>query len=84
MLSAQTKNQIWIPPGFAHGFAVLSEEAVFHYKCTNFYNKEAERTILFNDSELNIYWHVDEPIISAKDIQGVSFNKINKDFLYNL
>ena len=82
MLSAQTKNQIWIPPGFAHGFAVLSDEAVFHYKCTNFYNKEAERTILFNDSELNIYWHVDEPIISSKDSQGVPFNKINKDFLF--
>jgi dTDP-4-dehydrorhamnose 3,5-epimerase len=84
ILSSQSKNQIWIPPGFAHGFAVLSEEAIFHYKCTNFYNSDAERTILYNDSQLNIFWQVDDPIISPKDLQGVPFNQINKDFLYNL
>lgn len=82
ILSDQTKNQIWIPPGFAHGFAVLSDEAIFHYKCTKPYSKEDERTILYSDKDLNIYWHLDEPLISEKDLLGVPFKKINKDFLY--
>lgn len=70
-LSDQNKRQVWIPPGFAHGFSVLSETAIFIYKCTNYYNKEAERTLLYNDPSLNIDWKVTSPIVSLKDQQGV-------------
>lgn len=81
-LSSENHNQIWIPPGFAHGFSVLSEEAIFHYKCTALYSKKDERSILFNDKDLNIDWKVDALNISEKDLKGVEFNKIEKDFLF--
>ena len=70
-LSAENKKQIWIPPGFAHGFSVLSETALFHYKCTNYYNKAAERCLLYNDPVLQIDWRVQKPIVSEKDGKGV-------------
>ncbi|MCD4651010.1 MAG: dTDP-4-dehydrorhamnose 3,5-epimerase [Candidatus Cloacimonetes bacterium] len=72
-ISAKNKLQLWIPPGFAHGFAVLSESALFHYKCTTVYNPEAEKIILYNDSDLNIDWQVDSPVLSAKDLEGIRF-----------
>ena len=70
-LSAENKKQIWIPPGFAHGFSVLSETALFHYKCTNYYNKAAERCLLYNDPVLQIDWRVQKPIVSEKDGKGM-------------
>ncbi len=82
ILSEQAHNQLWIPPGFAHGFSVLSEEAVFSYLCTNYYNKESERTIIYNDKNLNINWQVDNPIVSEKDLKGKAFNQIQKDFIF--
>jgi len=82
-LSAEKHNQLWIPQGFAHGFSVLSEEAIFLYKCTNTYNKESERCIVYNDEDLSINWQVKNPIISSKDILGNSFNSIKKDFKFN-
>ena len=60
VLSSQNKLQLWIPAGFAHGFSVLSEEAVFSYKCTNYYSKAHERSILFNDSDLKIDWKIEQ------------------------
>ncbi len=68
-LSAENKTQLYIPQGFAHGFAVTSPSAVFFYKCDSFYNPEAERGIHFSDPELAIPWPVSESdsIISAKD-----------------
>ncbi|GAB4151852.1 MAG: dTDP-4-dehydrorhamnose 3,5-epimerase [Ignavibacteriales bacterium] len=81
-LNSDSKYQFWIPPGFAHGFSVLSEEAIFHYKCTNFYNKESERCIIFNDSDLNIDWKIESPIVSGKDLKGEKFTNIKKDFFY--
>ncbi len=81
-LNDETKNQLWIPPGFAHGFSVLSDSAVFSYKCSALYNKQSERAILFNDSELMIDWKVDKPIVSEKDLQAKLFKEIEKDFLY--
>ncbi|CAN5510498.1 dTDP-4-dehydrorhamnose 3,5-epimerase [soil metagenome] len=72
-LSEENHKLIWIPPGFAHGFSVLSKEAIFHYKCTNYYNKESERAIIYNDSDLNIDWKVEKPIVSEKDLQARSF-----------
>lgn len=70
-LSEENKKQFFIPRGFAHGFIVLSETAIFSYKCDNFYNKEAEGGIIYNDKQLKIDWKLteDEFIVSDKDIQ---------------
>jgi dTDP-4-dehydrorhamnose 3,5-epimerase len=81
-LSEENHVQLWIPPGFAHGFSVLSDEAIFSYKCTELYSKEHERAILYNDKELNINWQVDNPIVSEKDFQAKLFKDIDKDFFY--
>lgn len=81
-LNEETKNQLWIPPGFAHGFSVLSDVAIFSYKCTSLYNKQSERAILFNDPDLDIDWKISNPIVSQKDLQARSFKEIEKDFLY--
>ncbi|WP_026703789.1 dTDP-4-dehydrorhamnose 3,5-epimerase [Flavobacterium soli] len=69
LLSGENQKQFFVPRGFAHGFLVLSETATFFYKCDNFYNKESEGGIIFNDPALNIEWHFkgDELIISEKD-----------------
>jgi len=64
---------IWIPPGFAHGYMVLSEHAIVFYKTTDYYAPEHERTILWNDPELAIRWPLDgEPIVSDKDRRGTA------------
>ncbi len=81
LMSGDNHIQLWIPPGFAHGFSVLSDEAVFHYKCTAYYSKEHERAILYNDPALNINWKVDNPVVSEKDQLNLLFKEINKDFL---
>jgi len=69
LLSAEKQNQFFIPKGFAHGFLVLSETAIFFYKCDNFYNKESEGGIKYNDPIINIDWQfeIDKLIISEKD-----------------
>jgi dTDP-4-dehydrorhamnose 3,5-epimerase len=69
LLSAENQNQLFVPKGFAHGFLVTSESAIFFYKCDSFYDKESEGGIIFNDSSLKIDWKfpVNELIISAKD-----------------
>jgi dTDP-4-dehydrorhamnose 3,5-epimerase len=72
-LSAENKEQLWIPPGFAHGFLVLTERADVVYKATDYYHPESDRTILWNDSSLSINWPIPEgvqPIISNKDAAG--------------
>ena len=81
-LSEENHKQLWLPPGFAHGFSVLSDEAIFAYKCTSLYSKEHERAIIFNDADLNIDWNVKNPIISEKDLQAQFFKNIEKDFIY--
>ncbi|MCB0725593.1 MAG: dTDP-4-dehydrorhamnose 3,5-epimerase [Ignavibacteriae bacterium] len=81
-LTEDNHMQIWIPPGFAHGFSVLSDEAIFLYKCTAYYNKESERSIMYNDPDLRIDWRVEAENISEKDMQGVAFKDIGKDFVY--
>jgi dTDP-4-dehydrorhamnose 3,5-epimerase len=78
ILSAENKRQLWIPPGFAHGFIVLSESAEFLYKTTDYYAPEHERCIRWNDDELAIDWqYADEPLVSEKDAQGTSFKDAN-------
>lgn len=81
-LSEDNNNQLWIPPGFAHGFSVLSDEAVFSYKCTALYSKKDERSIIFNDDKLNIDWKIENPVVSDKDLQAIKFTDIEKDFKY--
>jgi dTDP-4-dehydrorhamnose 3,5-epimerase len=81
-LSEENKKQLWIPPGFAHGFSVLSEEVIFSYKCSANYNKESERSIIYNDPELGIDWKVNNPIVSEKDLTSQKFSEIESDFLY--
>jgi len=79
-LSEKNNTQIFIPVGFAHGFAVLSDEAIFQYKCSEFYSKEHERAIRFDDPDLNINWGIKNPIVSNKDRNGKFFKDIEKDF----
>ena len=75
-LSAENKRQFWVPEGFAHGFVVLSEEAEFLYKTTNYYAPEHERCIRWNDTDLAINWQYDgKPLVSEKDAQGVSLKQ---------
>lgn len=66
-LSDENHTQLYIPPGFAHGFCVLSDEADFHYKCTDYYTPGAEQGIAWNDTTLNIPWPVQHPVLSPKD-----------------
>lgn len=83
-LSAENKKQLLIPRGFAHGFAVLSETAEVLYKCDNFYSKESDAGILFNDPALNIDWKIDPgtAIISEKDQQLPLFAESRNSFSY--
>lgn len=78
-LSDENKLQFYVPRGFGHGFSVLSETAIFSYKCDNFYNKEAEGGVLWNDPELNIDWKLplDEIILSEKDKTQPKFSEKN-------
>lgn len=80
-LSHENQLQFWLPPGFAHGFSVLSEKAVFLYKCTTYYDKEGERSIRFDDPDLHIDWKVTSPVVSAKDQAALPFRSIAKDFV---
>ncbi len=70
-LTAENKKQIFVPRGFAHGFVVLSDTAEVFYKCDNYYNKDAESGIIYNDAKLNIDWRleIDKLIISEKDLE---------------
>ena len=68
ILSDENNYQLWIPIGFAHGFSVISDVAVFHYKCTKKYSKEHERSLFYADEDLKINWNNPEPIISDKDL----------------
>ena len=77
-LSEETNTQLYIPRGFAHGFLVLSEFAVFFYKCDNYYNKASERGIMYNDPALNIQWQMpqEELLLSDKDLQNPLLHEI--------
>ena len=81
ILSAKNKQQILIPRGFAHGFAVLSETAEFLYKCSDFYDPDDEHGVLWNDPDLAILWGVVEPVISKKDEANLSLRQIPKELL---
>lgn len=72
-LTQENQWQLWIAPGLAHGFAVTSETAHFHYKCTELYHPEDEGSICWNDPDLNINWPISNPVLSEKDTKAPSF-----------
>lgn len=74
-LNEHNQTMMWIPEGFAHGFAALADDTVFLYKCSNLYNKSSEVCIAWNDPDLNIDWGVGHPLISEKDQQGIPFKE---------
>lgn len=76
VLSEQNKRQFWVPPGFAHGFLVLSDCADFEYKCTDYYDPSDEGCLLWNDVSLAIDWPIDTPLLSNKDQAGMSFETL--------
>lgn len=80
LLDDKQKTQLWIPPGFAHGFLALEQDTIFSYKCTNYYNKASEGCILWNDPDLNIHWGTDDPLVSEKDAQGQLFRNFISPF----
>ncbi len=79
-LSGKNKWMMYIPEGFAHGFATLEDNTIFAYKCTNFYNKASEDCILWNDPQLNINWNLENPLLSEKDLQGKLFGDFKSQF----
>lgn len=81
-LSAENKRQFFVPPGFAHGFAVVSETALFVYKCTSLYAPQNELTLAWNDPELGIKWPIETPQLSEKDARGLRLRDIPRDRLF--
>jgi dTDP-4-dehydrorhamnose 3,5-epimerase len=82
VLSEANKLQFFIPGGFAHGFAVLSETALFHYKCTDFYNPQNETTLRWDDPRVGIRWPIDQPTLSDKDRNGLLLQDIAPEKLF--
>ena len=82
ILSDDTHNVLYVPEGFAHGFCVISDEADVHYKVSNEYSQEHERSIIWNDPKLNIEWPIKKPIISNKDNKLSLLENLDNDFVY--
>ena len=85
LLSAENKKQFYVPEGFAHGFLVLSEEAVFNYKCTNIYSPEYDSGLLWNDKDVNIQWpleNIEEILLSEKDKNQKTLKELDIPFVY--
>ena len=79
-LNESNKQILYVPEGFAHGFVTLEDQTLLFYKCSDFYNKEAEETIIWNDPDLMIDWEIEQPILSSKDHKGVSFSTYKSPF----
>jgi dTDP-4-dehydrorhamnose 3,5-epimerase len=79
-LSEQNKRMFYVPEGFAHGFLVLENNTVFSYKCSQFYNKNSEGSLLWNDETLNIEWGFEHPILSDKDKNAPKFSEFSSLF----
>lgn len=78
-LSSDNHRQLWIPEGFAHGFQVTSNTAVFSYKCTDYYQPEAERSLRWDDPEVGIQWPEEQPVLSDKDAQAPLLRSIPRE-----
>lgn len=81
VLSAQNKRQFWIPEGFAHGFAVLSDRALFNYLCTDVYHREHDAGVRWNDADIGIDWPISEPLLSDKDMKAPFLKDIAQERL---
>lgn len=80
LLDANSKRQMWIPPGFAHGFLTLEDETVFAYKCTGLYHRESEQSLRWNDPELAIDWGIEDPLLSEKDADAPLMSQFDSPF----
>lgn len=80
-LSGENKRQLFIPEGFAHGFCVVSESALFHYKCSNFYDPGDEGGIVWNDKDVGIQWPLKQPIVSPKDKRLICLADLDQESL---
>ncbi len=80
VLSGDNKWMYWIPPGFAHGFVTMEDDTVVFYKCTNVYNNEAERSIIWNDPVLKIDWGINDPVVSDRDSRAPFFSTLKTPF----
>ncbi|KAB7768014.1 MULTISPECIES: dTDP-4-dehydrorhamnose 3,5-epimerase [Xanthomonas] len=81
ILSAENRRQFWIPEGFAHGFAVLSEFAVFSYLCTDVYVKTADAGVRWNDASIAVDWPIADPILSSKDAHAPFLEQLGEECL---
>lgn len=81
VLSDANRRQLWVPPGFAHGFCVTSDEAIFHYKCTDSYHPECEQSVRWDDPAIGIAWPVDAPTLNDKDRNAPRLAEIARDRL---
>lgn len=79
-LTEDNKTMFYIPPGFAHGFLTLQDNTIFSYKCTNLYNKASEGTVLWNDTDLQLNWDIENPVLSEKDLTGTKFKEFESPF----
>jgi dTDP-4-dehydrorhamnose 3,5-epimerase len=80
-LSSENNKQLFVPKGFAHGFQVISDEAIVNYKVDNFYNPKSESGIIWNDKDLLIDWNLDiKPVLSVKDLKLISFKELKSPF----
>ncbi len=79
-LTEENKTMLWIPPGFAHGFLTLKDETIFQYKCTDYYNKDSEGSIRWDDPLLKINWNIKNPIVSDKDGSATLFIDFKSKF----
>jgi dTDP-4-dehydrorhamnose 3,5-epimerase len=82
VLSSENKRQFYIPAGFAHGFLVLSETALFHYKCTEFYSPKDEMAIRWDDPDIGIEWPLREPLLSERDASGQPLREVPLERLF--
>lgn len=81
-LSDKNHLMMWIPEGFAHGFSSLEDHTIFLYKCTNYYDKNSEKAIRFDDPDLNIDWKTADPNVSEKDLEAPYFSQFDSPFLH--
>lgn len=82
-LTGDNKLMFWIPPGFAHGFVTLEDNTIFTYKCTSFFNKESEGSVLWNDPALNIDWGIENPVLSDKDRESLPLSELDSQFRFS-
>lgn len=82
-LSHENQRRLWVPAGFAHGFVVTSETAVFAYKCTHYYAPQHERSLLWNDPEIGIEWPVENPVVNAKDAEAPTLRETDPEVLFS-